>query len=185
MENKTENLAALTRPLDISEIEFRVGAVFKSGWATLLAYKTARTDMSRLNEAFGVMGWEREHKEINGNLFCGITAHAQGRTITKWDAGDDVATSGVKGLASDSFKRAGFNFGIGVELYAMPLMLVQLLDHEFYPDPRNASKAKATNKLRPNDWKWSMARDEEGNLLALTAVDPKNNNKLRYEWRGN
>lgn len=163
--NDTNYMSALSRPLSADEIEFRAGTITPSGWAVLLAYKTARTDMARLDEAFGVMGWEREHKSIDGKLFCGITVRLpDGSAVTKWDAGDDVSDSGVKGLASDSFKRAATNFGIGRDLYSMPAIIVKLREEEFFVfEQGGKQKARQTNKFRPNEWQWTIEWEADKN----------------------
>lgn len=110
------------RYLHPDEIECRVAKIFDNG-LTLLLYKTARTDMTVLDEAFGIEGWSCDYKEIKGNLFCGITA----KGVTKWDCGiesrSDDAGNEKKGEASDAFKRAGTKFGIGRELYTSPKMI--------------------------------------------------------------
>lgn len=110
------------RYLHPDEIECRVAKIFDKG-LTLLLYKTARTDMTILDELYGVDGWSCDYKEIKGNLFCGITANG----VTKWDCGiesrSDDAGNEKKGEASDAFKRAGTKFGIGRELYTCHKMI--------------------------------------------------------------
>ena len=41
------NFKELSRPLDISDIDFRVQSINNGGYATVLAYKSARVDMAR------------------------------------------------------------------------------------------------------------------------------------------
>ena len=48
--------------------------------------------------------------------------------VCKEDTGTESNTEAEKGLASDSFKRAGFNWGIGRELYTAPLIYVKSED---------------------------------------------------------
>jgi len=111
------------RTLQAQDIEVRVGGVFKSG-VTFLLYKNARVDMAILDESVGEMNWQRDHKEIKGNLYCGIGIWDDRKCqwIWKWDCGTESYTEKEKGEASDSFKRAGFNWGIGRELYTAPLI---------------------------------------------------------------
>ena len=59
------------RPLRADEIEVRVGQVYEKG-VSMLLYKNARTDMQILDETFGQMNWQKDYKEIKGNLYCGI-----------------------------------------------------------------------------------------------------------------
>ena len=41
-----------------------------------------------------------------------------------------MQTEKEKGLASDSFKRAGFNWGIGRELYTAPFIYIPVVDEK-------------------------------------------------------
>ena len=115
------------RPLTAEDVEVRVGAVGynadkKMGWASMLLYKNARIDMAILDEVYGPENWQRDHKEIKGVVYCGIGVYDEhkGLWVWKWDAGTESNTEKEKGEASDSFKRAGFNWGIGRELYTTP-----------------------------------------------------------------
>ena len=114
------------RDLRADEIECRVQQVKENGLALLL-YKDARVDMNILDETVGAGNWQREHYECKGNLFCrvGIDLNAlheirEPRWVWKADCGTESNTEAQKGEASDSFKRACFNWGIGRELYTAP-----------------------------------------------------------------
>ena len=110
------------RPLRADEIEVRVGQVFEKG-VSMLLYKNARTDMQILDETYGAMGWYCDYKEVKGNLFCGIGVQDKsGYIVWKWDCGTESNTEKEKGEASDAFKRAGFRWGIGRELYTAPFI---------------------------------------------------------------
>ena len=111
------------RTLRADEIDVRVGSVSQRG-ATLLLYKNARVDMQVLDETVGQLNWQRDHKEIKGNLYCGIGIRDQNGWTWKWDCGTESNTEAEKGEASDSFKRAGFNWGIGRELYTAPVVFI-------------------------------------------------------------
>lgn len=115
------------RLLNANEIECRVQTVKKNGCSILL-YKDARCDMKILDETFGVLGWQRTHELINGNLFCNVSVWDQdkGFWIVKQDVGTESNTEKEKGQASDSFKRACFNLGIGRELYTAPFIWINL-----------------------------------------------------------
>ena len=119
------------RLLRADEIECRVKKVSPKG-AIILLYKTARTDMDLLDEKFGPDKWECNYKEIKGNLFCGIGVNCGETTVWKWDCGiesrEDDEGNQKKGEASDSFKRAGFKWGIGRELYTSPFIFVWAKD---------------------------------------------------------
>ena len=115
------------RDLRADEIECRVQSVKKNG-LVLLLYKDARVDMNILDETVGAENWQREHYECKGNLFCRVgicTVTGRGEeTFPEWvwksDCGTESNTEAQKGEASDSFKRACFNWGIGRELYTAP-----------------------------------------------------------------
>lgn len=115
------------RLLEADEIECRVKQT-KANGAVILLYKTARTDMDRLDEAFGAENWESDFKDIKGNLFAGIGVNIGGRAAWKWDCGIESRADGEgnekKGEASDAFKRAGFKWGIGRELYTAPFIWI-------------------------------------------------------------
>lgn len=114
------------RELTADEIECRVQQVKENG-LVLLLYKDARVDMNILDETVGSSNWQREHYECKGNLFCRVGIDMNGvngivgeRWVWKADCGTESNTEAQKGEASDSFKRACFNWGIGRELYTAP-----------------------------------------------------------------
>lgn len=115
------------RLLKASEIECRIGTISAKG-VSLLLYKDARADQRILDETFGIFGWKRTHQCIDGNLYC--TVEILDRETGTWVAKQDVGTSGrlenetEKSQASDSFKRACFNWGIGRELYTAPFIWI-------------------------------------------------------------
>ena len=115
------------RTLRADEIECRVQQIKTNGCALLL-YKDARCDMRILDEVFGIDGWEREHQVVNGNLYCTVRVWSEKRNqwISKQDVGTESNTEKQKGEASDSFKRACFNIGIGRELYSAPFIWISL-----------------------------------------------------------
>lgn len=118
------------RNLTADDIEARVQSVKKNG-LILLLYKNARVDMNVLDETVGAKNWQREHYECKGNLFCRVginTNFAQPDMPANWvyksDCGVESNTEAQKGEASDSFKRACFNWGIGRELYTAPFIWI-------------------------------------------------------------
>lgn len=125
------------RDLTEGDIEVRVQSVKLNPdkspkGVILLLYKNARVDMNVLDETVGAENWQREHYECKGNLFCrvGINVNYKDNDLTeKWvyksDCGSESNTDAQKGEASDSFKRACFNWGIGRELYTSPLIWVK------------------------------------------------------------
>lgn len=121
------------RTLRADEIEARVSTVSNGKGCSLLLYKDARCDMKILDEVFGWDGWKREHSVIDGRLYCTVSvwSEKQKQWITKQDVGTESYTEKEKGQASDSFKRACFNVGIGRELYTAPFIWVNLNSTEF------------------------------------------------------
>lgn len=114
------------RLLNADEIDCRISSVGKWG-IQLLLYKDARVDMNILDETFGVFGWQRKHKLIDGKLFCSVGIYDPNLDYWVWkqDVGVESYTEKEKGQASDAFKRACFNIGIGRELYTAPQMFVR------------------------------------------------------------
>lgn len=117
------------RKLKESEIECRVQSVTATG-LILLLYKDARCDMNILDETVGTMNWKRDHVLINGNLFCNVSIFDKTKSqwVHKQDVGTESNTEKEKGQASDSFKRACFNWGIGRELYTAPFIWIKAAD---------------------------------------------------------
>lgn len=111
------------RTLTAREIECRVSQIKKTG-LQLLLYKDARCDMAILDEAFGPMNWQRKHSRDNANCTVSIWDSEKGCWVEKEDTGTESNTEAEKGLASDSFKRACVNVGIGRELYTAPFIWV-------------------------------------------------------------
>lgn len=109
------------RNMHADEIDVRVAEISKNGnWVALLLYKNARCDMAILDEAVTPAGWQREHYECKGNLFCRVGVQIDGQWIWKSDCGKEGNFEAEKSEASDSFKRACINWGIGRELYTAP-----------------------------------------------------------------
>ena len=126
------------RLLKADEINCRVQKLTKTGGAIILLYKDARVDMNILDETFGAMNWQRQHISIDGNLHCIISVwdDTKKQWVSKQDVGTESFTEATKGEASDSFKRAGFNWGIGRELYTGPFIFVKLNPDEWETDDR-------------------------------------------------
>ena len=165
------------RTLKASEIDCRIQSIGqnKTGavGTTILLYKDARVDMNILDETVGAMNWQRGHSVIDGNLYCTISIWDEGKEqwIAKSDVGTESNTEKEKGQASDSFKRAGFNWGIGRELYSAPFVYIQLDKSEY--KERNG-KLTSNAKFKVKD----IAYDESRNIVKLIVVDSKG--KVRY-----
>lgn len=113
------------RLLNADEIECRVATVKENG-VSLLLYKDARVDQNILDETVGAENWQRKHEIIGGNLFCSVGIYVENRNEWVWkqDVGTESYTEKEKGQASDAFKRACFNWGLGRELYTAPFIWV-------------------------------------------------------------
>ena len=169
-------LIELSTPLSIDQIDFRVQSINKGGYATILPYKDARVDMQRLDDAVGALNWTRRHTGSNHNCIVSIWCGEKKEWVSKEDTGTESNTESAKGLASDSFKRACFNWGIGRELYDYPLIQVKLNQNEW--EIKN-DKAKATWDLKIKEWVWySEFTDGKLSFLAASA-DGK---AARFKW---
>lgn len=117
------------RKLNADEIECRIGQIKPNG-LTLLLYKNARCDMNILDETVGPENWFRDHKELKCRMYCGVGIYNKelNQVIWKWDCGSESNTEAEKGEASDSFKRACVNWGIGRELYTAPFIWIRKED---------------------------------------------------------
>lgn len=168
----------LCTPLSVDQIDFRVQSINKGGYATILAYKDARVDMQRLDDAYGVDGWQRKHEIIGGLLYCsvGVFSSKLNQWVWKEDVGTKSNTEAEKGQASDSFKRACFNFGIGRELYDYPQISIKLNSDEF--EIANG-KAKQTWGLKIKQWQWKVYFTDK-KVSYLSARDQ--NGKQRFEF---
>lgn len=115
------------RTLKAEEIELRVGTVSERG-ATLLLYQDSRCAMNILDETVGRSNWQRDHKEVKGNMYCGIAIWDSDKSqwVWKWDCGIESNTEKEKGESSDAMKRASVNWGIGRELYSSPRIFVRI-----------------------------------------------------------
>ena len=111
------------RKLTADEIDCRISTCNQWG-VGLLLYKDARCDQNILDETVGPMNWMRHHTRDNANCIVAIWDEKKRQWIEKEDTGTESFTEKEKGLASDSFKRACFNWGIGRELYTAPNMFV-------------------------------------------------------------
>jgi hypothetical protein len=118
---RRENDTVEFRALEESEIELRVGTISEKG-CSLLLFKNARVDMNILDER-GLL-WQRRHYECKGNLFCSVGIKIGDEWVWRDDCGSESNTEKEKGEASDSFKRACVNWGIGRELYTAPFIWI-------------------------------------------------------------
>ena len=191
MEEKIEityDIDKKPRLLKAEEIECRVGTISAKG-CSLLLYKDARVDMKILDETYGVGNWQRTHEVINNNLFCTIEIWNDkiGQWVKKQDVGTESYTEKEKGEASDSFKRAGFNVGIGRELYTSPFIWIMPKSdmnpyntkdingneaNEFYLYKNGAYTTKTVFKVK------TIGYDNENKINKLIIEDHKGNTRF-------
>lgn len=168
-------LEKLSEPLKANQIDFRIQSINKGGYATILAYKDARVDINRLNEVCG-LGWKREHNNGNHNCVVSVYDSDNGFWVSREDTGTESNTEAAKGLASDSFKRACFNFGIGIELYDYPVIQVKLNQNEFKVEN---NRVRQTWDLKLREWQWRI--DHVGKEVTYIAAKDQNG-EVRFSW---
>lgn len=166
------NLKDLKKPLDIEDIDFRIQSINNGKYATILAYKDARVDMNRLDDIAGAENWKREHFDNNTKCRVSIWNKDIEQWVSKEDVGTASQTEREKGLASDSFKRACFNWGIGRELYDYPIISIKLNATEIQKTGKDRPMYKAAFGLKLKDWKWGH-QFIEGKLTFLFCKDDK------------
>lgn len=163
------------RDLKANEIDCRV-STFNESYLTILLYKDARVDQSILDETVKPENWQRDHKELKNNIYCGISIwdNEKQQWITKWDCGKESFTEAEKGEASDSFKRAGFNWGIGRELYTAPTIYIPYKDKE----EKENYEIKTKNNKKTTYTKFYVEAIEITNK-EITGLAIKNNKNKR------
>lgn len=151
------------RKLRADEIDCRISTV-KANGVSILLYKDARVDQNILDEKVGPMNWQRHHSRDNANCIVAIWDDEKKQWIEKEDTGTESYTEKEKGLASDSFKRSCFNWGIGRELYTAPFIWI------------SSDKCKIEPKGQGytcNDrfYVSQIGYDERGNISSLTILN--------------
>ena len=163
------------RDLTADEIECRVAQATEKG-VSLLLYKDARCDQTILDETVGQFGWMRQHTRDNANCIVSIWDEKKGQWILKEDTGTESNTEKEKGLASDSFKRACFNWGIGRELYTAPFIWIN-------PDGCTALKQDQNGRWKCYD-KFEVQKIiiEKKKIVALAIRNSKTMKNV-YQWQ--
>ncbi|MCD7779837.1 MAG: hypothetical protein LUH05_04115 [Candidatus Gastranaerophilales bacterium] len=162
------------RKLKADEIECRVQQCTQKG-CSLLLYKTARTDRTLLDETYGDY-WQNDFKVIDGKMYGGIGIYNKDikEWLWRWDCGTESNTEAEKGQASDCFKRAGFKWGIGVELYSAPFIWLNVKTKL-----KDGKKYELENKFQEFSVQ-TVGYSDNGDINKLIIVDTKTNEKL-YE----
>lgn len=157
------------RLLKADEIECRVASIREKG-LSLLLYKTARTDANLLDETVGEYNWQNDFKLVDGVLYGGLGIKAGESWVWKWDAGTESNTEAEKGRASDAFKRAGFKWGIGRELYTAPFIWVPI-------DKCNIEKGKCYDRFRVE----SITYNDRAEIQGLVIINDSTGN-IAYSY---
>ncbi len=111
----------LALPFAEEEVKFKP-AVVTGNRALAMPYVDARVIMDRLDEVFGVGGWEDEIEFLpDGSCVCRLKVKIDGQWISKCDVGgaSEQPDEGDrhKAAVSDGLKRAAVKVGIGRYLY--------------------------------------------------------------------
>ena len=163
------------RPLKADEIDCRVSTISEKG-LSLLLYKDARVDQNILDETFGIFGWQRSHQLIGDRLYCTVSVKnpETGEWISKQDVGTESYTEKEKGQASDSFKRACFNLGIGRELYTAPFIWIT-------PDNYNVKKNQAGKPTTYDRFEVDGIEIKDGKIIYLRIVNVSQKRNVVFE----
>lgn len=161
------------RRLKADEIEARIQQA-NDKFCRILLYKNARVDMAILDETVGPMNWQRSHKEIDGKIYCAVAIRdEQGTWVSKEDVGVESNIDKEKGQASDSFKRACTNWGIGRELYTSPSIVLYKDDGAYkFKDGRCYDRFDVVD----------IGYSEAGAINKLTLVNASLGGKVVYEY---
>lgn len=161
------------RLLRADEIDVRISSVNKWG-VQLLLYKDARCDQNILDETVGAMNWQRSHSRDNSNCTVSIWDEDKNQWISKEDTGTDSYTEAEKGRASDSFKRACFNWGIGRELYTAPTMFVRAKDLTTLKEANGRWTCKDYFRVK------SIAYTEDRKIAGVEIINTKTGTVLTF-----
>lgn len=164
------------RLLRADEIDCRISICNAYG-VGLLLYKDARCDQNILDETVGPMNWQRHHTRENANCIVSIWDAEKQQWIQKEDTGTESFTEKEKGLASDSFKRACFNWGIGRELYTAPNMFVFKKDLKTLEESEWQGKKKYTCK---DTFVVTDIQHIDGNIVYVKILNEKTKNEIEF-----
>ncbi len=172
------------RTLKPEEIEVRVNQVTSKG-CQLLLYKDSRCDKRILDETFGINGWKNRYEEIKGNLFCIISVwdDEKKQWIDKEDCGVESFSEKQKGEASDAFKRACFNIGIGRELYTRLHYFATVPTQNVSTDPKKP-KYELINKYEKFSVSEIFVNEETEKIEKIKIVDSKKKVVFNYGYSG-
>ena len=127
-----------------------------------------------LDELYGKFGQKKSYELIDNNLYCTVSVKNPdtGEWVSKQDVGTESMTEKEKGQASDAFKRACFNWGLGIELYDFPFIVIK-------SDNINETQYDMNNRIKSLDWK--VEYDDKNKVSYLGAVD-RRRGKIVFEF---
>lgn len=163
------------RKLRADEIECRINTVSEKG-CSLLLYKDARCDMNILDETVGPLNWMRSHSRENANCTVSIWDSEKGQWVSKEDTGKESFSEAEKGLASDSFKRACFNWGIGRELYTAPFIWIDAGKCEI----KQVQKGQQSKYTCYDKFKVTQILYDGNGCISALAIKNKSKNKMAF-----
>lgn len=161
------------RLLRADEIDCRIAQIRENG-LSLLLYKDARVDQNILDETVGEMNWQKAYSRDNANCTVSIWDSEKKMWISKEDTGTESNTEKEKGLASDSFKRACFCWGIGRELYSAPFIWIK-------PEDCRTFGKNQSGKLTCND-RFCVSRIEYSDARNIIALEITNRSTGRVVY---
>lgn len=157
------------------DVEARIGTTSAKGFSLLL-YKTARTDVKRLDEVYPLL-WKNKYYYDDKKLLC-CEISVWNKDLKEWvsrsDVGVESFTEKEKGSYSDAFKRAGFKFGIGAELYNSPFIWVAW-------DMEQKNNKNVPKNFYGSNLEISKYKSENGKV---TELEIKYNNDVIYSLNG-
>lgn len=167
----------LADPFRPEEVEWRVqqaGFAGASGnpYCMVIPYITNRAIQKRLDDVFGVFGWENSYKPSpdGKGYLCGLTVEIEGKQVTKWDGAEYTNIEALKGALSDSMKRAAVQLGIGRYLYQLDAVFAICEEvksrkeainlHVHYPDKRNKQNPRYISWFTPDLPPWAVPQKD-------------------------
>lgn len=166
----------LAEPFHPDEVEWRVQqAGFPASgnpYCMVIPYITSRAVQKRLDDVFGVFGWENAYKPSpdGKGYLCGITVTIGEKSVTKWDGAEYTNIEALKGALSDSMKRAAVQLGIGRYLYQLDAVFAVCEEvktrrdavnlHVHYPDKRNKQNARYISWFTPDLPPWAVPQKD-------------------------
>lgn len=176
------------RDLTASEVECRVASVHHNSTTgrsglQIIIYKDARVDMSILDHTVGPENWQREHYTCNDNVYCKIGIKCNDEWVWKSDCGAESNAAKEKGESSDSFKRAGINWGIGRELYTAPFIWIDDTKCNIVPSGRADKNGKPVYECK-DKFEVSLFTVQDKKIVELDITNTSTN-RLVFSYRKN